>query len=195
MIRWFVRVAFFALILFEIANYVRVLHFTPNYTWFGLLVTSLVVFVGIECGAVILRRKARVTLPWAVWPLALAVVALDAFGDIFHFYSRWSWYDQFGHFLGSLVTMVVIFSALIAIERTHGWQHPRHVNPLLALGLSMTLAILYEIEEYLEDYFGLSHRLGDGPDTANDLAMNLLGALTVVLVITFFRYAHRRHLR
>ncbi len=192
MIQWGIRVAFLGLFLFEGANYVQVLNFTLDYTWFGLLLVSLVVFLGLEGANRIFKRRWRAALHWSVWPLAFFAVSFDAFGDILHFYSRWSWYDQIGHYLGALVTCIIIFSALRAIEKTHNWQHPYHINPLLALGLTMTLASLYEIEEYLEDYFSLTNRLGDGADTANDLLMNLFGALTLVFVVTLHRCARRR---
>lgn len=192
MFRWLIRIAFIALLGFEIANYLNIFHFTLDYTWLGLMITSLVVFVGLEFIGYSLRRKWRTTLHPFVWPLAFAVVAFDAFGDILHFYSRWSWYDQFGHFFGAAVVAIILLTIFIAIEKAHGWQHPHHVNLLLALGLTITLAVLYEIEEYLEDFANLTNRLGDGRDTANDLFMNLLGALAVVLMVAAHR-AHERH--
>lgn len=42
---------------------------------------------------------------------------------------------------------------------------------------------LYEIEEYLEDFFTASMRLGDGPDTANDIMLNVIGAAVAVVII------------
>lgn len=72
---------------------------------------------------------------------------------------------------------------------------PKLINPkiplalLLFLGISVTslFGSFYEIEEYLEDAF-YNHRqvrLGDGPDTANDLLLNLYGATAVGIIYYF----------
>jgi len=45
---------------------------------------------------------------------------------------------------------------------------------------------MYEIEEYLEDYFTGSHRLGDGLDTAEDLMFNIVGGLVVLSIIVIY---------
>lgn len=183
MIRNIIRTAFVLLILFEAANYIRVFHFTIDFTWFGLLLTSLFVFIALEVGNRILRKKLHTVLPAAAWPLSFLAVAFDALGDMLHFYSRWNWYDQIGHIFGGAIATLVIFTIYNAVARAHQWTHPQHLSLWFALGLSTVLGVIYEIEEYLEDFFKLTNRLGDGPDTANDLLMNLLGALVIIFVI------------
>jgi hypothetical protein len=177
-----VRGGFAALFLVELANYGGLLDFTVDFTWLGLLVTVIAVWGSLEaCARWLARRGTR--LHWSAWPLSLAIVAFDAFGDMLHLYGRWHWYDQFGHALGGFLGVLVAFAVVRAVERTDHWRHPPWVNGLLALGTTMTFGCLYEIEEYLEDIFNATNRLGDGQDTANDLLMNLLGALVAIAFV------------
>ena len=57
----------------------------------------------------------------------------------------------------------------------------------MALCLNVLFAVLYEIEEYSEDFFYGTNRLGDGPDTANDLMLNLIGGAIIILAIMAYR--------
>lgn len=182
------RAAFAILLIVEILGALGVTGLTVTYTWLGLFVTLIAVAVGIEWGSVVLRRRWHAELHWSVWVLAFAAVALDAFGDMLGFYARYPWYDQFGHYIGTVCTTSIIFAFVRAIYQRAASELPFVAFPL-SLGLAITFGTLYEIEEYLEDYFRLTNRLGDGPDTANDLLMNLLGALTVVIVLWLY---HRR---
>ena len=74
---------------------------------------------------------------------------------------------------------LAIFSAL----------RPKFYLPIfLILFLSLCLVSLfgdlYEVEEYLEDkfYHARQVRLGNGPDTADDLMWNLIGGVMVGLI-------------
>lgn len=195
MIRWLIRIAFIALLIFEAANYYRVLHFTVDYTWFGLLITSLAVFLFLEIGNRILKTRLHASLHWTAWPLSFGMVACDAFGDMLHLYGQLDWYDRVIHLLGGAAATVIIYSIFTSVARAHEWRHPHHLSLLFSLGLATTFGVLYEIEEYLEDWANLTNRLGDGPDTANDLLMNLLGSLAVVFIIGITRYARKRRIR
>lgn len=189
------RFFFVLIILFEIANYLRVFHFTVDFTWFGLIVTSLFVFGALEIGNKVITKKLHTPLPHIVWFIAFLTVAVDAAGDIAHWYSRWLWYDQVAHALGGAITVLVIFVIFTIVARSHAWQHPTHLSYSYAIGLATVLGVLYEIEEYLEDYFGFTNRLGDGRDTANDLLLNLVGSIAALTVIALTRYVRKRSLR
>lgn len=173
-----IRLAFVILILFEAANTVHLLQIETQFTWLGLLLTSIFAFLGIELASYLLAQR-QMQLHWSAWPLAFAMIAVDAGGDIFYWYWRYPWYDQIGHLLGSATVAVIILS-IVAAGRRFSRLHDNDL--LLTLGLAMVFGNLYEIEEYLEDVTTLSERLGDGPDTSNDLLMNLIGASLVVLI-------------
>ncbi len=189
------RAAFVLLILFEIANYIRIFHFTLDFTWFGLTLTGIGVFAGLEITNQFFTKKIHVPLPSFIWPIAFISTGIDAFGDMAHWYSRWSWYDQVAHFTGGAVLTLVMLTVFTLVSHRHAWQHPTHLSYSYALGIATIFGVLYEIEEYLEDYFSFTNRLGDGRDTANDLLMNLLGGLTILVIIAGTRYVRKRTIR
>lgn len=191
-IKWISQTGFVGLILFEAANYVRLLQFSLDYTWLGLLLTSIAVFAGIETiNRVLISRRGK-ALHSLLWPLTLGAVSVDAFGDILHFYSRFPWYDQFAHALGAMVAMVLLLSVFQILFSPYSPRASAPLTLLTAFGITSVAGTLYEVEEYLEDHFNLTNRLGDGRDTANDLLMNLLGALTIVVITTVSHYGRRR---
>jgi hypothetical protein len=185
------RLLFLALFVFEQLNHYHILHFPLDFTWIGLMV-SLGVAVGLLEGVNwAFRRSWGIELPWATWTYVLIAVSIDAAGDVFHLYSRLPWYDQVAHFSGGLIAGFVFMAAIATYARGVRQQYSPAAIAVYAYGLAMALGAAYEIEEYLEDFFTGSHRLGDGPDTANDLLMNALGAMVAVLALTCARRLRR----
>lgn len=184
-IRNFVRVCYAALFLFEFANYLNILHFGLDFTWLGLVITSGAVFIGIEVIAYSMKRYAGATLHWVAWPLSFLSISIDAFGDILHFYSSINHYDKYAHYIGGGVAAIFILTIFWGLSKAGNWSHPEYLIWFTALGLTMMLASMYEMEEYLEDFFRhvVGVRLGDGPDTAGDLLFGFLGALTVITTV------------
>lgn len=189
-IRNILRVAFVGLTIFEILGAAGVTGTKITYTWFGLILTVIVAFAALELAHGILRAYWNVNLPWMAWAVTLVALSFDAVGDIHGYYDAYGWYDQIGHYLGTMVAAIFILTFLMAIESAYHHRELEAVTFLFTLTTAVTFGVLYEIEEYLEDMFNGSHRLGDGPDTANDLLMDLLGALTVVVVAKW--YYHRK---
>ncbi len=171
---YFFRLLFFGLIIFEFLNLINILYVPLDFSWFGLIVTASFVWLTVEL--VVYFWKAKEYLPVALG-LSFLGVLFDALGDIFHFYSRFGFYDRSIH----LVIGAIIAYLLFILTKKY--------SPLFILGMTSLLGVLYEIEEYLEDKF-IHHRglrLGDGPDTADDLLMNLLGALLMIFIIFIFK--------
>jgi hypothetical protein len=185
------RAAFLALLIFEVSNLIRLLPLSPEFTWFGLILTLLVAWISLEAADMFLLAKYHKRMPWFIWPIVYALISYDALGDMFHLYGRWNWYDQIGHMAGTAVAMFVIVEiAKIATGRKTLSQSAL----LAAYGLAITIGTLYEIEEYLEDVFFMSNRLGDGPDTGNDLLMNLIGA-TLVFAYYYWQTKNKKKRR
>lgn len=149
------------------------------FTWFGLLITGAVVWLMVEGASFYLRKKAG--QPLSGWAMLVAVGALylDALGDIFGFYNwnfRGLWYDQIAHFWGGLAAGAVVLSVMLTMVKAEIIKVNKTALFILALAVTGFLGQLYEIEEYLEDYFRGSNRLGDGVDTANDMLLNIVGS-------------------
>lgn len=177
---WLWRIPLFALMIIESAALAGWLDLNPDYTTLGLLMTSTVTLLFIEVTARRVPPNSPVPLYWwAVLPGVL-VVAFDAGGDIMHWYSSVEWYDVWMHFSGTFTVALYLWN-LFAIHNRH--HCPPSQLILLACTTAITFSVIYEIEEYLEDVFTSSNRLGDGPDTGNDLMMNFFGAFVAFLLV------------
>ena len=170
------RILIGALILFEALNLAGVLNFTLEFSWLGLLATSAGTLLVLETIYFAFRRKG-VLLPQLPYLLAAFGLWLDALGDVAYLYGKLTWYDQFMHLIGG----AIIISLALALLLNFKDKLPFALILFLALGLVALFGSLYEIEEYLEDRFYHERRvrLGDGPDTADDLLWNLIGGLGV----------------
>jgi hypothetical protein len=182
----FGRILILILISFEFLNLVGVLKFTLDFSWLGLLVTSTGTLVGIEAIYHGMRKKNFYLsgLPYFLVALGLW---LDATGDILHLYGRIEIYDRFMHLVGGGIIMAVALSIFSLFQKKYAL--PLFLILTLSLGSTAILGDLYEIEEYLEDklYHGRQVRLGDGPDTADDLMWNLTGGVLAGAVYILVR--------
>lgn len=136
-----------------------------------------------------ISKKKGYYLHWSVWIVVTIALGLDAAGDFFHLYANVTWWDQFVHYGVSAIINFTLFAVINAfwIDKFKFSLLFKTGRLKLALFLSTTstisLGALYEVEEYLEDFFFQTNRLGDGVDTANDLTMNILGAITIVVIV------------
>lgn len=180
---WLIRASIAGLLGFESLNYAGILPYTLTFSWLGLLLTGLSMWLLVELASLFLKAKIGTPLPWPAMLFGAGGIYVDAVGDIGKYFARFSSYDQFAHF--AITGLVAgLFFWFFGILQKHG-HFPSGSFFLAATAFLVTnlLGMFYEIEEYLEDYFTGSHRLGDGPDTANDLLLNLLGALFVAVIL------------
>ncbi|MDD4271679.1 MAG: hypothetical protein PHF50_02650 [Patescibacteria group bacterium] len=195
----FARFLFVALIVFEILNFLKILQFNTQFTWLGLVITSIFTLAVLEMTAHNYRKKKGHYLHWSVWVIITIALALDAAGDFFHLYSRYDWWDQVVHYFNSAIICFTLFAVINAfyIDKFKFSLLLKEGRLKLALFLATTatvsLGALYEMEEYLEDVFFHTNRLGSGADTANDLTLDILGAVTVVAIVSVYYFiTHKR---
>ena len=89
---------------------------------------------------------------------------------------------------GSLIALMLYF-----IFHQLNFSISLRCKLLFVFCILSTLGTIYEIEEYLEDVFFHSNRLGDGYDTANDLLMNNSGAFITLLIIYLIWHVRRNN--
>lgn len=186
------QILFGSLMAFEFFNWIHLLSFRVVYGWFGRIFSTTFIFVILSGLSVLYRKKMQVEMHGVIWFAGSVLILTDFFGDAFFFYDRWVWYDQLAHFLsGGLIvgSLIIVFRDLF---RFFGWKLPFFIAMIAALLTSTFFGVLYELEEYLEDVLIHTHRLGDGPDTANDLMMSLLGGVLILLIVTGYRVWSRR---
>ena len=178
-----------AIILFEFLNLIGVFYFEIDFTWFGLLFTALVVWTILESVHFLIKKHLGKGLPAWVFLLATFSLALDAFGDIFGWYGMFLKYDTITHFVGGATVAAILGYVILRLEAAEkialGMGNIFFI--LTVMAFAMAFGSIYEIEEYLEDYFRGSNRLGDGPDTANDMLLNTFGAFVSASIITYKR--------
>lgn len=192
-IRRLLSLTFVGLFVFEVLNYFQVISFRVDYTWLGRFVSTLVMFGMLRLIDEGFRRKLGTRLQGKVWVLMTVLLWFDFLGDVFGLYSRWMWYDQVVHFLSGILLVTCLWIVLKTCATRLHWVIPNSVIAVLALGVNTIFAVLYEIEEYMEDAFFGTNRLGDAFDTANDLLLNLLaGALVILSLFVWKRFCRTR---
>lgn len=178
---------FAVLFVFEFLNYIGVLHFRVDFTWLGRMVSSLGVFLILVVLDWMFEKKIEARMPGVILICGTVLLLIDFWGDIFGLYTRWPWYDQLAHFLSGPLIVVAFLVFYEALTYRLRWGHPMVLTYFFAWQTTVVLAVCYEIEEYSEDLLFLTNRLGDARDTANDLALNALGAALTLLCIAVFR--------
>lgn len=187
LILYIVRLAFLALTLFELANLFGILHFELDFSWLGLIFTSLFVWIFLEIVNYYHRQRVGRVLPGFILITTVLMVLVDALGDVLRFYSRFWWYDQLTHALGGIVAAGVLFF-IVWLYLT--WKKTELGNKfigLVAVSGTACFAALYEIEEYLETLILHNNRLGDRFDTPNDILWTVVGGIVGVLITVFYR--------
>ena len=192
-IHWIARAGFTGWLVFEFLNWIDVLHYTLDFTWFGLMFTLLFIWIGLEWISSALLKSTGKSLPGMVFLLSLVGVSWDALGDIAHFYGRYEWYDQAAHTAGGASIGFVFFAIIWRLIASGKLSMKIQWHAFFAVSCGMLLGVLYELEEYIEDMFTGGNRLGSGVDTANDLMCNLIGAVLIILIASW--YVKRRNLR
>jgi hypothetical protein len=186
------RVYFFILIIFELLNVLRIIKLNLQFTWLGLLITAIFVFCLLEYIGYKYKKEKGHLLHWSIWLVAAAGLSVDAAGDFFFLYGRYDWWDQFVHFFICASLCFFLYAIINAFwidkfSYSLLFKSGRlKLSLLLSATSTMSLAALYEIEEYAEDVFFHTNRLGPGYDTTNDLFLGLLGILTTSLFIYLY---------
>jgi hypothetical protein len=189
---YLIRIVFIALIGFEAANLFGVLNFELDYSWFGLIVTALAVWISLEIVNYLHIKKIGKILPGIVVIFPTASILLDALGDILHFYSKYEWYDQLAHFTGGMSTVLVLFYIIRVYIFYKGFKVGKRFVGIYALFGTSFFAAIYEIEEYAETILLNNNRLGDRLDTPNDLLLTILGGGVGALIIMIFLHLRKK---
>ena len=181
---WIWRGLFGGVIFFEVLVWLELIPLTATFTILGLIVTQAAAWILLEIVQTRLQR------PYAWWIMALIVLSmtLDMTGDLFHWYDRFFWYDAVLHFFGSSVAALWVWNIATIVYHQRA---PHKLIMLATFGLGVAMGVSYELEEYLEDYFTGSHRLGDAFDTGHDLLLNALGVAVAVGLISYARPRNR----
>lgn len=119
-----------------------------------------------------------------LWGSALFGLTLDSTGTYALLFDKISSYDKILHFLAG--GMIIGFLAIKFIENISA---KLQISRLLKYGLSLLLVnfvgVLYEIFESIADKFFGARNITSLFDTAEDLALNIGGAVFIILIHYF----------
>jgi hypothetical protein len=122
-----------------------------------------------------LRWVARRWRRYPVWldNIYLSIFWLDMAGNSFNLYDRYYHFDLFPHFHGT--------GALAIVLRGLG------MSPLGALGVSNTIHVGLEAQEYYTDVLFGTHNVRGVSDTVNDLTVGVAGTMTYSLIAAIWK--------
>lgn len=189
------RAGFIAIFLIEIFRW-KVLNSSVNFSWQGLVITVVLVFILLEFAVRWLEKKFNTPFSWVSYAAGFTSLFLDAIGDMFFLYTIFSpWYDKALHFIGGGAVAIIIYEILRAIRLSDPASFSRGWLLVLTIFISFFLGFGYEWLEYAEDvfYWHRQVRLGDAYDTMDDMQMNFLGILLGTFLRAKFQKDPHRH--
>lgn len=177
------RLGFLLLLAFELLNFFKVFHIQLHFSWLTLAFLTIIAWLTWEIIFFYLKRQKIYSL--AIIPAFLFIFSLfiDVLGNVSGWYGQIEWYDRLAHLIAGGAIGGAALAVLWGLNSSGKIKLSVPMTGLFAFSLTTVLGALYEIEEYFEDKFLGTHRLGDGPDVADDLFLDMTGALVVIIII------------
>lgn len=153
----------------------------------ALAVTNIVTTGGLFWLDQRLRRQGG-GLSAVTWVLALTAVWVDGLSNFQHLYGQFWWWDRFTHTLGGMAVTGLFIDWSIERGRLSKPPVPAAAAILLGFLLGQFLGSMYEVSEWLGDWWFATERVRGPFDAPRDLFFNLVGG---VVVLAFFRLRRR----
>lgn len=187
------KASFILLIIFELIGIISALNNIQEKNWtdFGfsilLIVTLLVPYI-----ILILTKRKEIHLPKRFVEFSLIFIFMAQYlGELRNYYQRILWWDILLHFLFSIYAVVIplnMIKGIITKDRESSYRRYKIILLLLSFGFSIALGTLWEIFEYLGDFFFKTNMIKGGlNDTTTDLIAHVVSALLTSIIIYFKR--------
>ncbi len=128
-------------------------------------------------------RRAGSSLSVVTAITVIAAVWLDALGNFQHLYGEFWWWDRVTHAAGGLAVSALFMDVALARRK----EMNLNVTPTLALWFGFLLgqfvAAMYEVSEWLGDWWFATERVRGPYDSPRDLFFNALGGIVIFLII------------
>lgn len=112
---------------------------------------------------------------------------LDALGNFQHLYAGYWWWDRLTHTVGGMALSAGFIDLFLAFRRSGklqaGWSWAAWMGVLVG----QLVGSIYEISEWLGDYWFDTHRVTGLYDVPHDLFQNLVGGLMVIALMFIIR--------
>lgn len=156
--------------------------------------SGAVVFL-LSFAPAILERQLRVRMPIELTLFTCVFLfASFALGEVRNFYDRIWWWDLLLHGSSALVIGIIGFLVVYVFYMTHRIRVAPVYVAVITFGFAITVGTLWEIFEFLMDwFFGLNMQRSGLLDTMTDLMVNATGALAAA-AIGFYYICHEDEL-
>ncbi len=131
------------------------------------------------------QRGGKISLVTIV--LIVGAVWLDALGNFQHLYAGFWWWDRLTHTVGGMALSAGFIDLFLAYRATGKLQAGWAWTAWMGVLVGQLVGSLYEISEWLGDFWFNTHRVTGPYDTPHDLFHNLVGGLVVLALIRMFR--------
>jgi hypothetical protein len=174
----------------------------------AFIITQCVILLAYSFIPMIVEKQLKVEIPEAMEVLFIFFgIGSLLVGEIIGAYRANSWWDGVMHFMGGSLIAIFSFSLINLLHRSTTFHI--NLNPffivLFAFCFSMTLAVLWEIIEFMVDRVSLSNMqryrdsitgdpfIGQAAlnDTMYDFIIGSLGAL-LVCILEFFKLKYKK---
>lgn len=132
----------------------------------------------------IIERQLRVPLP-VEFTLITCVFLFASFalGEAGDFYERIWWWDMALHGVSAVITGLIGFLSLYVFYMTQRIRMAPVYVAILTFGLAVAVGTIWEIFEFLADwFFGLNMQRSGLVDTMTDLMINAAGAIVAAAI-------------
>jgi hypothetical protein len=132
-------------------------------------------------------RKKGLQLSSVTLVLVASAIWLDALGNFQHMYAGFWWWDRVTHTVGGMALSAGFIDFFLAQHRSKILVASETVAIWLGFFSGQLLGAVYEISEWLGDFWFHTERVRGQYDTSHDLFQNLIGGLVVLLLFWTLR--------
>ncbi len=153
---------------------------------FALALTNIAVTGAIVLVERWLNKKSS-QLSWITILFVAGAIWLDALGNFQHMYAGFWWWDRVTHTVGGMALSAGFIDYFGSLARRQAIVASTSVAIWLGFLSGQLLGAIYEISEWLGDYWFHTERVRGQYDTPHDLFQNLVGGLIVLFIFWLSR--------
>ncbi len=161
-------------------------HYDTSVRQYALAVTNIATAVALLLFDRWLRRRGS-RLALLTFILVAGAVWLDALGNFQHLYAGFWWWDRLTHTVGGMALSAGFINFFLSYRAAGKLQAGWAWTAWMGVLVGQLVGSLYEISEWLGDFWFDTHRVQGPYDTPRDLFQNLVGGLIVLMLWRVFR--------
>ncbi len=129
----------------------------------------------------LMKKGSHISL--VTFALLAGAIWLDALGNFQHLYGGFWWWDRLTHTVGGMTLSAGFIDLFLSYRRTGQLQASWIWVAWMGFLVGQLIGSIYEISEWLGDFWFHTQRVTGTYDTAHDLFQNLVGGVGVLGVM------------